>query len=141
MEKVVSLQKFSRMNRSTHSDRTSHINSGDAFLTDTWANNGFPHSLSAPQPNSRYFWVPPRMSFYLKGIGGVCFWGILSSNHLRIEDDRLHSTLFSLSLSLSFADSRLNHRFSGPYLRVDVYKTSQGKLYYCHSTLQSLVVQ
>ena len=60
MDKVVSLQKFSRMNGFTHGDRTSHTNSGDAFLTDTWSNNEFPHSLSAPQPNSRYFWVPPR---------------------------------------------------------------------------------
>ena len=61
MEKVVSLQKFSRMNRCTHSDRTSHTNSGDAFLTDTSSNNEFPHSLSASQPNPRYFSVPPRI--------------------------------------------------------------------------------
>ena len=36
------------------------------------------------------------MSFYLKVIRGVCSWGIFSFNHLRIEGDRLNSTLFSL---------------------------------------------
>ena len=66
MEKVVSLQKFSRMNRCTHSDRTSHTSSGDAVQTDTWSNNEFPHSLSAPQPISRYFWVPPRISSLIR---------------------------------------------------------------------------